>query len=573
MKEKKLHEKKESAANIDSMLEALSETTEKQKGKEPLGFKKLLLRLLLGKNYEQAIKNHREMKGEEHTPFLLRLKGALKSRALRHGSVMVFLIAVFMTVIILINILAGILSEQYPLLSIDLTSDGRYSLSESTTSILESLTEPVTIDILAKESDCKSSDPSVDPYGQIPLAHELICRYAAYSDYISIRYVDLTRTPGYLQQYPEFSDLLGQYSIVVGSPHRTRVTSFYEMLPSLSAYYITDDSEENDVSSSFTETMLTSLIKTVSLDYVPVVAYLDGLEGDRMVSYLLNILDLNGYDVKSVDFRTEEIPSEADIAVIASPMRDINLTQAAKLEDWLENNGKLSKTLLVFASPLMPDCTNLNDFLNDWGLGISSKVVYEGAPSYVLPGQPESYFFTQYFESEYTGDLADRSISCAVASANLIERVFETQGKFVTNPILSSSASGYVCDADTEFDVRNFTGSDMAYRPVMVSATKYAQDINGYELRSDVVAAPASLFDGDLLNSSAYGNGSLLMTLCNERTGLGDATIDIEAKYLSTIDFSVETDTIKVLTAVFSFVIPALLLLGGLIVFIRRRYL
>lgn len=564
---------------IDEMLRNLGESAEPDEEDEEVKLRKpskigaFFLRIILGKDYERAMANTEQPPSAAAKEKVKRtVKGAVGGKQTKHGAMSAVLIAIFLVVVVLLNVLSIALVNRFPQLSVDMTAGGIYTLSDATIELLEGLDEPVEINILCSESQCRTADTSIDPYSQIPVAHELIRRYMTYSDYISIEYVDLSRTPGYLEQFPEYRDLLGQYSIVVSSGKRTRVTSFYEMLPSLTAAYITDE-DSIDTSSAYTETYMTSLIKTVTLDKVPVVAYLDGLDGDQGISYLLSILEINGYEIRSVDIRSDEIPADADAAILGVPSRDITLDQATKIDDWLENGGDLGKTLTVFASPIMPDTPILDELLEDWGIRITSDVAYEGSTSQVLPAQAADCFYVQYYESDYITDLNDRGIVSAVSMCNVLERLYDVRGDFIVNPVLSTSASGFACASDEEFDQSDYTLGDMAYRYVMLNSTQYRQNAEGEEVRSDVIALPASLYDSGFLDSSGYGNAQLLLTMFNERAGLGDEVLDIEVKTIDATDFSIQSDTIRVLTFIFSGIVPLVVLLCGLVVFVRRRYL
>jgi hypothetical protein len=560
---------------IDELLSGFSEISEQQR-RAPSGISKFFLKLILGKDYNSAMENSAGAAGDgeqwEQISVGAKLKKVFKGKKLRHGSVALGMFSLFLALVVVLNVISIYLVDRFPLLNVDMTQGSIYSLSDSTKEILKSLESDVSIVILARETDCTQPDITVDPYSQIPLAHELILRYAGYSDHIKIDYVDLTRNPEFLDQYPEYLDILGQYSIVVGSERRTRVTSFYEMLPSLSSEYNTS-SESVDISSSYTETLLTSLIKTVTIPKVPQVAFLDGLDSEQGVSYLLNLISLNGYEIIQTDIRTDDIPANADIAVLASPIRDITPSQAAKIDEWLNNGGNLGKTLMVYTSPFTADTPNLNDLLGDWGLEISRNIVYEGTASEVIPGATNSSFYAQYYQSDYVGDLFDRNIRTAVSLANEVVQKFEVKGDFVTNPILSTTATGFSgLQGDSEKFDTNALG-DMAHRVVMANSTQYRQNANGEDIRSDIIVAPASIYEADYLSNTAFGNSRLLLNTYNERSGIGDQTINIEVKYLSAVDFSVETGTIKVISAIIGFVVPALVILGGLFVYIRRRYL
>ena len=163
------------------------------------------------------------------------------------------------------------------------------------------------------------------------------------------------------------------------STRRTRITSFFEMLPSLSSDYSSYDSTSGNssVAQSYTETYMTSLIKTVTLDKTPVVAFVDGLNVDANSSELTSILEMNGYEVRTVDVRREELPDDADIVMLAGPTSDLSKAQTAKFDSFLSDRKK-SRTLIVFSTSLMPKMPHLNSLLSEYGIAITQDIVYEG---------------------------------------------------------------------------------------------------------------------------------------------------------------------------------------------------
>ena len=206
----------------------------------------------------------------EHTLHLIRT-----STRFRHGSMATAMTAIFFVFIVLLNLAAMRMKERYAFMSVDMTDDQRYTLTAETERLIRGIDERVEIDILATEAQCTTAGVlTTDTYGQIPIAHEIIKRYPQLNNNISINYVDLSKMPAYIMQFPEYSDVLDYYYIVIKSARRTRVTSFFEMLPSLSSDYAVYDSTtgNNSVAQSYTETYMTSLIKTVTLDKNPVVA-------------------------------------------------------------------------------------------------------------------------------------------------------------------------------------------------------------------------------------------------------------------------------------------------------------
>lgn len=496
----------------------------------------------------------------------------VKDKRFRHGGAAVLMTALFAVIIVLSNIVAMIAVEKAPWLSPDLTAGKIYTLSDVTLNLLDQLDEDVQIWIFASEEACRTPSAELDPEGHIPLAYELIKRYEQTSKHIKIIHIDLTTQPGYLNAFDEYRDVLGTYSIAVVSARRTRVTSFYEFLPSLSYSAVTDGSSV-DTASSMTETYISSLIKTVTIDKVPVVTYLDGIGGAGDSAYLLSGLALNGYDVSAIDFRTEDIPEGTDIAILSAPEYDITFDQWEKLERFLINGEQLGKTLFVFTNPYMPPTPNLDSLLSDWGIVKTEQIVYEGDSSQVLAGSSPANFRVHYAEGSYTNSLIDRGLITAVSAPLEILIPTQVKGNIVINPVLASSQTGYSADLYTEFREENFTAADAAQRVIMANATYYSDTLDGRQLRSDIIIAPLSLCSEGFYSNTAYANSNLLMTVCNQRCGITDENLDIESKSLTPVDFSVDVDIVKTTTAIFGYIIPLLVLGTGFVVYFRRRRL
>ncbi len=518
------------------------------------------------------------------TRFFNKIKSDAKSTKSRHGSMSLLITAVFLITIFIVNILASALADRYPLLNLDLTDDGTYSLSESTKSILRSLDEDIAITILASEEACTSPNSEFDPYKQIPQAHELIMRYAAYSDHITIEHVDLTRTPQILNEehLSEYKNQLSDYSIIVLNKDtgRVRVTSFYDMLPYLqyvmdSYYYYDVSADDYEISSSYAESELTSAIRTVALerDTLPVAAYINDIEADSECAYFLTSLEKNGYEL-AVMSMNGEIPENAEILILPSPREDISTWLSARIEEWLYNNGAYGKTLIVFTIASAPEMPNLNALLENWGMKYTSDIVYESDRSSIVAGSSlDSYFYAQYADSSLTAKLSEEGKNTRVIMANNIEFLFDSSNERTTNAILTSTAGGYACASADEYDSVKNTGNGAGQKTVMAISTQYGTDSNGAEIQSNVVLAPSSLYHTDVFSSSQYGNFSLLMGICDEFTGMGDVSVDIQAKYLSDVDFSIDDSSLSAITVIFTLIVPIVILALGVFVYIRRRFL
>ena len=184
-----------------------------------------------------------------------------------------------------------------------------------------------------------------------------------------------------------------------------------------------------------------------------------------------------------------------------------------------------------------------------------------------------SAFTAEMKESEYTLDLIDRLHYPAVVNAVALDVMFSERGSVSVTPILTSTEEGFVCDSAKTFDRSRYTEADKATRVVMAGSTTYRDKMDGGKVRVDVIVAPDSLYASELLTTDVYGNLSLLLSVYNQRGGIDNGNIDIEPKSLYAVDFSVDMNTLSIISAIFGYVIPLTILTAGLVVYIRRRRL
>ena len=220
----------------------------------------------------------------------------------------------------------------------------------------------------------------------------------------------------------------------------------------------------------------------------------------------------------------------------------------------------------------MPKMPHLNSLLSEYGIAITQDIVYEGDSHNTISKQM-SAFTAQMKESEYTLDLIDRLNYPAVVNALALDVLYSERGDTSVTPMLTSSEEGFVCNSATKFDRSKFSQADEATRIVMAGSTTYRDKMDGGEVRTDVIVAPDSLYASELLTTDIYGNLSLLLSVFNQRGGIDNGNIDIEPKSLYAVDFSVDMNTLSVISTIFGYVIPLVILLCGLVVYIRRRRL
>ena len=84
------------------------------------------------------------------------MKNIFKMRRFKHGSLATIITVAFIVAVILINVIASLLLERFPL-TIDLTSDQRFNLTQDSVDFVSTITDDVTLTVLAEESEFESS--------------------------------------------------------------------------------------------------------------------------------------------------------------------------------------------------------------------------------------------------------------------------------------------------------------------------------------------------------------------------------------------------------------------------------
>ena len=97
------------------------------------------------------------------------------------------------------NIIATLLLEKYPL-TIDMTSSGKYEISQESIDYVSKINRDVNIYVLADES--YFSNPSNAYTYQVG---EVLKKYSQYSDRVTLSYINLETNPGFAAKYPDES--------------------------------------------------------------------------------------------------------------------------------------------------------------------------------------------------------------------------------------------------------------------------------------------------------------------------------------------------------------------------------
>lgn len=509
-------------------------------------------------------------------------KKPVNKRKLKYGSIATAITVVFIAVVVLLNIFTVTLTERYPL-KLDLTANKAFEVSQETIDYLKDLSKSVEIDVMNDESTLKLGST----YDKQLV--EVVKKYAQNSDKVNVEFINMDKNPNYVSKYNDiYKGEIKEGNIVVASGDKVKVLTANELYNTESYYYY------NYITSSKAEQALTSAVMYVTDENPKKVGFLSVTSTSTTEASLSNFkstLESNGYELEDIDLMSiEKIDDSIDMVVIPAPLNDFTTSMTDKLSDFLYNDGKLGKTVFYMANYDQNNTPNLDTFLSEWGIEIGNGYIYEtddnlrqvapvyGMQNYVSSAvaqivQPEtdSEDETQSDdENTFTGLLSDESLPIIAPVSRPVNILFEKDNDKETTIILKSSESCTVIpvDADSSYDI---SGSEKGSQNIMVKSSKSVYDDNDEKISSNVVAAGSSfLVDYYMLTETAYNNGEFMINALNKITGKSNG-ITIVAKSLDSATITISESQTAVLTSIFVFVIPAVIVIIGIVVFVRRR--
>lgn len=451
-------------------------------------------------------------------------------------------VALAVTVAVLANFCAYFATEALGL-KLDLTENKLYVLSDTTTDIIGSLSTEVNIQVFNKKQDF------------LILIREILDRYKLNSGKISLEYYDPYENPKLVQKYKEQGYDISLNSVVVQSGDRKRVfeiTDFYDI-----------DKATSQVKSCIAEQVLTSAIAYVTSQSKPMVLFSDGHD-EQPSAALLEIFELNNYQVQRTALAITGIDPGAELLVIAAPSRDFAPGEIELIEAYLEKGGRL----MVFLPPSGEGLPMLTKLLNDWGIGISDDVVLE--KELYSFGNPLNVAAT-YLSHEITAFFAQNRYYVIMPSSRGLSQLFAQKGSISASPVLVSSGKSYA-KSSTEVQTTVQTAAD-AQGPFVLAITSAKQPVTPGEKSAKIfVAGSKSIYADDLMTTKSLANHDFLIQAANWCIE-NDRLLNIPAKNLNTSSISVLDYEVTWYGLIFIVLLPIAVLLAGLVIYLRRRHL
>lgn len=494
-------------------------------------------------------------------------KKKFNTRKLKYGSVATAITVIVAAVVVVINIIVNIASDKVNM-SIDLTVNGNFEISQQTIDYLATVTEPVSIVCMSDELTFQTSN-----YIYYKQAYEVLKKYSIYNNLVSLEFVDMVKNPTYADRYKDmYKGEISAYSIVVESDKRIKVLTIQDLYNTETQFdYSTFSSYDVPVSSK-AEQEITSAIMYVT-DPNPLKAVLfksetSGTSYDNISSLMVS----NGYEVSEIDPLVDPIPEDTDIVVINAPLNDYESDIIDKLYNFLDNGGNLGKNLIYLADYSQKSTANIDAFLAEWGIKVESGVVGDQDTNNL---QGQSFYVVRDYitDNDYSGNVPQIALPFIDYQSRPITLLFDTKDTRSTVALLRTKDTGFVMTDEMQAAIREGEAPDIqtGVQTTMALGRKYIFDKDNNMVFSNVLVIGSSEnLDEAFTSTTYYNNGDYFVSVLNTMSGKSSG-ISIVAKDLSADTFDIDQATASKFMVVFVFIVPIAVLAVGVIVFIRRR--
>ena len=465
----------------------------------------------------------------------------MKKNAMRGGAYSAAVTAVVLAILIAVNVFVSAMpsgATEY-----DISASKLYSVTSNTKSVVNALTEDVTIYWIVQ------ADEEDDVIGK------LLDRYESLSDHITVEKRNPDVYPTFAEQYTDGT--VYNNSLVVECGDRSRYIGYEDI-------YLTDASVYSySYSTSFDgEGAITSAIDYVTNPDQPVV-YTRTCHGDEdLPAAFADSLEKENITVEDLSLlNTAEIPEDAACLIVYAPQSDISEAERDTLASYVAGGGRL----LVMAGPVeAAGLPNFYSLLEPYGVTAAEGIVVEEDQAHYVYPSPVA-LMPDLAESDVTAPLLEEGYYVIVPLAAGLTVGENTTSASVTSLLTTSEAS---FSKPAGYDMATYEKEDGDIDGPFALAVDIACDSGG-----ELIWVSSSAYLDDMYNAYSSGaNVNFTMNALSQLIGESE-TLSIRTKSLNYNYLTISDSVSGLLQVVMIGLIPLAFLGTGIILVVRRRRL
>ncbi|MCC2642717.1 MAG: conserved rane protein of unknown function [Nitrospira sp.] len=454
-----------------------------------------------------------------------RLKAFTAKRSTRMGANSALMIVLFIAILAIVNFLAARHSVRW-----DFSENQNYTLAPETHRVLRNLPRDVNITVFTREKD-----PGYQSY------KERFDSYRQASSRLTIQFIDPERQPKVAQNY---GITRTDIAIFESGPQSVRITSPAEV-------------------------EITGALLRVSKDTKKRLVFLEG-HGERSLedkdrgglALTKEVMQKQGFDIGSLSLLQESaVPENTDVLIVAGPRRGLTKEEKDRIHSYVTKGGRL----MVLIDP--DTQSNMDDLLNVWGIELGRGVLVD-LQDRLAQGDLTALLIRTFTDHEITHEL-----TAAVLFPLSRHLVFhEDQGKEWDYVPLARTSPRSWAETDIKGRVVSYNDKEDVQGPLALAAAlspKQAPE-EGKPRPAVVIVGNSSFASNGFINFP--GNSDFFQRAIGWLTEERDL-ISLTPKDPAVRPFVPNPLQERILLYVQVILVPAMTVLGGLLVWRKRRRL
>ncbi|MDY2921265.1 MAG: GldG family protein [Eubacterium sp.] len=471
-----------------------------------------------------------------------KIKKGFISRKFKLGGMQTLQMVLVLAIVVVVNLVAGKMN-----LTVDLSSDKIYTLTDSTKKLTEGLKEDVTIYYMCQAGqETDAIEKVLDQYDKL--------------SHVSVEEKDPIVYPNFSKQYTDETITGNDIIVVNAKENRSKFVAYSDMVQSSMDYSTYSQSTTLDA-----EGQITAAIQSVTTTDSKKVYYTQG-HGEQTLdtefTSLLSKANMTATEWKSQAAQT--VPSDCDLVLMNGPAYDLSQDEYNLLNQYMQKGGRM----ILFLNATADSQPRLKKLMKNYGLNAVDGYVVDS---------------TQCYSSQYPTILAptvgshDITKDASDTQTLIMNAVGMTTGKsdrdtLTVTSLLDTSDSSFSRTDKTASSLEKIDSDIQGPFSVAAIATETVKDKDNNEKQAQFIVFGSYTFqDQTFIGSNQFGNRSILLNTLSQITGSETSSLAIPARSLDTQTVTIQASDRVYYTTLLVVVVPLLLLAAGFIIWNRRR--
>ncbi len=451
---------------------------------------------------------------------------------------------VVVAAVIMVNVIVSALTDKLPL-KIDMTAAQQYDISQETKDVMKRLDKEVKVSVLSTEENIS------------PITREYMKKYENMSPYFKVEYIDVYENQTMLYSYQVKGENIAAGDIILECGEK------YKIVPAASIYTAGVSFSDDEENYNFElETKLTNSLVTVSgMMEESAVYFLTG-HGENDSDALTATLDTMGYKNEVVNIVNNDIPADAKLLIAITPTGDFSMEECEKIDKFMDNGGNM----LVVYTPGMVPLPRFDSYLAEWGVIPNYDLVLEKDESRIM--QSPVIMIPNTANHEINNTIISQKLPLIFYGSSSFNMIDSNTQRATVTPIITTTAKA-IGKKNIESQSMDLEEGDLTGP---LSLAMISEKTNPKTSRLMVIGSHTALelpeeMTGSKANMS-FVTGAITW-LTNNQTNLRIAPKVITEGKITKLT----NTTVTIMYYGLVIIMPLIILIAGLVIWLRRRYL